>query len=202
MDKARGGRGRRAENKYERFTVTLPPELKEYLDTLSQQRGVSRSEAVALVLTEHKTRHTGMSSRGPLSQRRVLPESLRHLLPSANKTSHTGMTEPELEGGMGEQSSTATSSRGWPKEQRPELPNIDGITAFKVTSAELSGATKNLLRWKPERYAELEQQLEEGTTIRLVWAHGKQVWRTEAGTTLRRDTVARLYGFGNLEPLT
>jgi predicted transcriptional regulator len=58
-DRNKGGRGLKAEKPYERFTVTLPPDLKERLDTLAQSRELSRSETLAAVLEEH---FTGMSS--------------------------------------------------------------------------------------------------------------------------------------------
>jgi hypothetical protein len=47
-----GGRGHRAGNKYERFTVTLPPDLKALLDEWAVEGGVSRSEALAQVIEE------------------------------------------------------------------------------------------------------------------------------------------------------
>lgn len=52
--KAKGGRGHKAENPYERFTVSLPPDLKVWLDQQAQQQGVTRSEALASLLTQVK----------------------------------------------------------------------------------------------------------------------------------------------------
>lgn len=48
MTKSVGGRGHKAENKYERLTVTMPPELLERLDALAARRGISRSEALTI----------------------------------------------------------------------------------------------------------------------------------------------------------
>lgn len=47
-----GGRGHRAEKKYERFTVTLPPDLKTQLDAWAAAAGLSRSEMLAQVIEE------------------------------------------------------------------------------------------------------------------------------------------------------
>ncbi|MEF2280484.1 ribbon-helix-helix protein, CopG family [Deinococcus sp. YIM 134068] len=51
-DKHRGGRGHRVEKKYERFTVTLPPNLKAQLDAWATAAGLSRSEMLAQVIEE------------------------------------------------------------------------------------------------------------------------------------------------------
>jgi len=55
MVKHRGGRGNRTENKYERFTVTLPPALKTQLDTWATAARLSRSEMLAQVIEERAT---------------------------------------------------------------------------------------------------------------------------------------------------
>ena len=53
--KAKGGRGKKARNPYERFTVTLPPDLKVWLDDRAARQHLTRSEALALVLEEVRT---------------------------------------------------------------------------------------------------------------------------------------------------
>ena len=63
-DKAKGGRGRRAENPYDRFTVTLPSEQKTALDALAKAAGISRSEMLSKILDSYnasKTPHTAIS---------------------------------------------------------------------------------------------------------------------------------------------
>lgn len=95
MNKAKGGRGQRAENKYERFTVTLPPELKVYLDSLATAQGSGRSETLAKLLEEHRTAHTGMSanSQQPPEPDKDAPTKRKKSASSARKESdHTGMT--------------------------------------------------------------------------------------------------------------
>lgn len=52
VGKSRGGRGHRSEKKYERFTVTLPPDLKTQLDAWATAAGLSRSEMLAQVIEE------------------------------------------------------------------------------------------------------------------------------------------------------
>lgn len=53
-DKARGGRGLKSENKYERFTVTVPPAVLELLDQYAETRQVSRSEAFVMIVERHE----------------------------------------------------------------------------------------------------------------------------------------------------
>jgi len=52
MKKHVGGRGHRAGKKYERFTVTLPPDLKVQLDAWATAARLSRSEMLAQVIEE------------------------------------------------------------------------------------------------------------------------------------------------------
>lgn len=71
--KAKGGRGKKAKNPYERFTVTLPPDLKEWLDDRATRQNLSRSEALALLLEEVRTQAT---SATPRRARPAAPEVL------------------------------------------------------------------------------------------------------------------------------
>lgn len=48
--KHKGGRGKLATNKYERFTATMPPDLLVRLDEYAGARSLSRSEALALLV--------------------------------------------------------------------------------------------------------------------------------------------------------
>lgn len=48
--KHKGGRGKTAENKYERFTATLPPDLLARLDEYAAARSLPRSEALAQLI--------------------------------------------------------------------------------------------------------------------------------------------------------
>lgn len=52
MQKNRGGRGRRAPNKHETVTISLPPQLKAALDA-AVTPDVSRSEVVAQLIAQH-----------------------------------------------------------------------------------------------------------------------------------------------------
>lgn len=63
--KAKGGRGKKAQNPYERLTVTLPPELRAWLDGEAQHQGVSRSEALALLLAQAQDSKTSMRANKP-----------------------------------------------------------------------------------------------------------------------------------------
>lgn len=45
--------------------MTLPPDLREWLDTEARRQGVGRSEALVRVLREAKTAHTGLSAPAP-----------------------------------------------------------------------------------------------------------------------------------------
>jgi hypothetical protein len=64
-EKAKGGRGKKAQNPYERLTVTLPPELRAWLDGEAHRQGVTRSEALALLLTQARDGKTSMRADKP-----------------------------------------------------------------------------------------------------------------------------------------
>ena len=50
--KAKGGRGQKAADPYQRLSVTVPPILKTWVDGEAQRQGVTRSEVVAQALTQ------------------------------------------------------------------------------------------------------------------------------------------------------
>lgn len=53
--KHQGGRGIKAgENKYERFSVSVPPDVFEALNRYAEQKGVNRSEALTLMVQRHE----------------------------------------------------------------------------------------------------------------------------------------------------
>ena len=52
--KARGGRGKIATDPYQRLSVTVPPQLKSWLDEEAQRQGVTRSEVVVQALAQVK----------------------------------------------------------------------------------------------------------------------------------------------------
>lgn len=51
-EKARGGRGQKAANPYQRLSVTVPPKLREWVDEEAQRQGVTRSQVVVQALTQ------------------------------------------------------------------------------------------------------------------------------------------------------
>jgi len=51
-EKARGGRGKKVEKKYDRFTATLAPDLMQLLDSHAQARNLNRSEMLGKMV-EH-----------------------------------------------------------------------------------------------------------------------------------------------------
>lgn len=61
--KTKGARDKRAESPYGRLTDTLPPDLKTWLDEQATQQGMTRSEVLALLLTEARDGKTSMSSK-------------------------------------------------------------------------------------------------------------------------------------------
>lgn len=53
--KHKGGRGHKAqENKYARFTASVPPEVLAVLDLYAERKGVNRSEALTLMVQRHQ----------------------------------------------------------------------------------------------------------------------------------------------------
>ena len=61
--KAKDGRGKKAQNPYERLTVTLPPELRAWLDGEAHRQAVSRSEALALLLAQARDAQSSMTTK-------------------------------------------------------------------------------------------------------------------------------------------
>jgi hypothetical protein len=54
-NKHMGGRGLKAgQNKYERFSVTLPPHVVRALERYAEKKTLSRSEAIAEMVTRHE----------------------------------------------------------------------------------------------------------------------------------------------------
>lgn len=81
-EKAKGGRGKKAKNPYERFTVTVPPELRVWLDGEAQRQGVTRSEVLTLLLSQVRDGKTSMSGNPVVSA--VLPGT-PELFPAESK---------------------------------------------------------------------------------------------------------------------
>lgn len=53
--KSKGGRGHKAEeNKYERFTASVHPDVLAVLDLYAERKSVSRSEALSLIVIRHQ----------------------------------------------------------------------------------------------------------------------------------------------------
>lgn len=112
--KNRGGRGHRSENPYERFTVTLPPGLKEQLDTLAASRELSRSEALSLILGEYFTGMTSKETAHTTKQQQVAPAKRKQ----GQDGKKTGMTSSGILPGV-VQVQTKTVPRGlkWKPEK-------------------------------------------------------------------------------------
>jgi len=51
--KAKGGRGHKAENPYERFTASVPPHVLALLDDFAAVKGLNRSEALTKMVERH-----------------------------------------------------------------------------------------------------------------------------------------------------
>lgn len=51
--KSRGGRGHKAENRYERFTASVPPHVLALLDGYAAAHNLNRSEALVMMLERH-----------------------------------------------------------------------------------------------------------------------------------------------------
>lgn len=72
--KARGGRGQKAADPYQRLSVTVPPWLKDWVDQEAKRQGVTRSDVVVQALThaERAAQETAASkpSTGPILKHR------------------------------------------------------------------------------------------------------------------------------------
>lgn len=77
-EKAKGGRGQKAADPYQRLSVTIPPRLKTWVNAEAQRQGVTRSEVVVQVLTQAMRAAAGAApavstskpSTGPILGRR------------------------------------------------------------------------------------------------------------------------------------
>jgi hypothetical protein len=58
--KNKGGRGHKSDKRYERFTVTLPPDLKEQLDTLAASWELTRSGLLSLIMNQYFSGMSGL----------------------------------------------------------------------------------------------------------------------------------------------
>jgi metal-responsive CopG/Arc/MetJ family transcriptional regulator len=54
VTKAKGGRGMKAENKYERFTASVPPHVLRVLDAYAARMNLNRSEALTAMVERHE----------------------------------------------------------------------------------------------------------------------------------------------------
>lgn len=86
-----------------------------------------------------------------------------------------------------------------PAHATAAAPDLSDVTMLEVVGTEIPQRLKNDLRWAPNRYADLETVLAGTRTVTLARTNGKRSWRTDSGTTMRRETVERLVGAGVLK---
>lgn len=136
-EKAKGGRGKKAKNPYERFTVTLPPDLRVWLDDEAQRRGVGRSEALAVLLTDSRARMRQMEKIGwalpketSMSGKAAAPAAPAVLpgTPSLFQATSTPTLKPTPK----KEKKTVSAAKK-PKAPKPTAPAAPGGTGLAAT---------------------------------------------------------------------
>lgn len=132
-----GGRGRKTRNKYQVFSVSIPPELKILLDSWVTEE-LSRSEVVAQLIQAHADR-CPKSEAEPQS-----PVSSEGVRSRARQKTPTGSQNPSQYGKRG-------------KTERLVLT----APALQVLTSVVPRGKK----WKPEKYAHAERLLAQGNIL-------------------------------------
>lgn len=160
--KSKGGRGQKAENPYERLSLTLPPHLKAYLDAQAEAHHLNRSEMVALILEEHQTRTTTTTPQAP--EKRVVQKPSEEVAGPS-----TALTAP-------------SNSHDQDTDQEGEV--------LQVVMTEIPRHIRGQLRWSKEKYQQAEEKLRQGKTLSRL--PGKADWQTEKGEVVSWRTVEAL----------
>lgn len=174
-----GGRGRKASNKHQVFSVSLPPELKVLLDSWVTQE-VSRSELVAQLILKHA------ASIGAVEPQPDMPLEAPVRPSKARAKASEGK-------GMGQ---TAINKSG-PQEKPMQHKKKGQSDRLALTAPTLHVVTTTIPRgkkWKPEKYAHAEALLAQGDTLQ---AQGVD-YVTQAGEVMSWRTAEALVGFGVL----
>jgi hypothetical protein len=170
MIKHRGGRGRRAKNKHETVTISLPPHLKALLDGWVTDE-VSRSEVVAVLIEAHAVKlEAGEAVRvNTLRQRSEAPSR-----PS--------------------QGQAASPKRDYNKGKIGRRGNSERLALSAAVLHVMQRTMPRGQKWTPAKYELAEKLLSEGDTLT---ANGVD-YLTERGNVMSWRTAEALVRLGVL----
>lgn len=174
--KSKGGRGQKAENPYERLSITLPPELKLYLDAQAEAHHLNRSEMVARLLEDHQA--------GKIQK-------------PVKVASKSQVQEPSEK--IGGPSTALTAPRkALPQSENQEGEKGKGQTQRLASYAPVLHVMQRTMprgqKWTPAKYAQAEALLAEGDTLQ---AQGVD-FVTEKGNVMSWRTAEALVKLGVL----
>jgi hypothetical protein len=185
MTKHPGGRGRKAPNKHETITISLPPHLKALLDAWTTSE-LSRSGVVGELIQSRADAMAGavviVTSAELVTQKPDVALAAARVGKSAAPTSASPSRPSEK-----------------PKRTRPESGKTGQTERLALRVAALRVASPKVPRglgWKPEKYAAAEALLAQGDTLT---AEGVN-WRTVEGELMLWRTAEALAGLGVLVP--
>lgn len=188
MTKHPGGRGRKAPNKHEAITISLPPHLKALLDAWTTPE-LSRSEVVGELI---QARADAMARADPTSQVVVAVSAKL-----ATQKPDVALADAGVGKSVAPTSASLPRPTEKPKRTRPESGKTGQterlalrVTALRVASPKVPRG----LGWKPEKYAAAEALLAQGDTLT---AEGVN-WRTVEGELMLWRTAEALAGLGVL----
>lgn len=184
MTKHRGGRGRRAVNKHESFSVSLPPHLKALLDGWVTH-DLSRSEVIGQLIEAHAQALT--PGRGELVFSTHTAAAPEVAMTSNPQKQLEAPSRPSSE--VVKRTPRASMRAGGVKRTATERL-AQSVPVLNV----MHRALPRGLGWKPERYEQVEKLLSQGDSLQ---ADGVN-YRTGKGEIMGYKTAEALVRLGIL----
>lgn len=170
LKKHPGGRGRRAENKHETFSVSLPPHLKALLDSWVTP-AVSRSEVIARLIQAQADASSTLQSKGMST-----PQAR---LETPSRPSEEQITAPKLDS---------------PKRPVSKRGKTERLASYAPVLHVMQRTMPRGQKWTPAKYLQAEALLAEGDTLQ---AQGVD-FVTEKGNVMSWRTAEALVKLGVL----
>ncbi|WP_412030615.1 hypothetical protein [Deinococcus yunweiensis] len=184
MTKHRGGRGRRAPNKHESFSVSLPPHLKALLDGWVTD-DLSRSEVIGQLIEAHaKALAPGRGELVVTTQAVAAPE----VAVTSNPQKKLEAPSRPLSEPVKRTPRPSTRAGGVKRTATERLAH--SVPVLNI----MQRTVPRGLGWKPERYEQTEKLLAQGDSLR---ADGVN-YRTAKGEMIGYKTVEALVRLGVL----
>jgi hypothetical protein len=174
-----GGRGRKARNKYQVFSVSVPLELKILLDSWVTPE-VSRSEVIAGLIQNHADALAAADAQANMP------------LEAPRKPRKVPLATP-----VGQSKGLEINNNSAPQQKPVQHSKKGNSNRLALTAPTLQVLTTTIPRgkkWKPEKYAQAEALLAQGN---ILTAQGVD-YVTQAGEVMSWRTAESLVGFGVL----